>query len=82
MLFSAIYSIWLYNRLIFGEIKSYNFINNTKILYFNNWLLKFADLTKRELMLITPFLLLNFFLGFYPNIVFNISYFSLLDLIN
>ena len=33
-------------------------------------------------MLILPFLLLNFFLGVYPNIVFNISYFSLLDLIN
>jgi NADH-ubiquinone oxidoreductase chain 4 len=82
MVFSAIYSIWLYNRLIFGEIKSYNFFNNNRVLFLNKWLIKFADLTKREFMLILPFLLLNFFLGVYPNIVFNISYFSLLDLIN
>jgi NADH:ubiquinone oxidoreductase subunit 4 (subunit M) len=81
MIFSAIYSIWLYNRLIFGEIKNYNGSHNNQFLYYKNWFLKFSDMNKRELYLIIPFILLNFILGIYPNIIFNISYISILNLI-
>lgn len=75
MIFSAIYSVWLYNRLLFGEIKFYN---NCMF----KWLSRFSDFSKREFFLLIPFIFLNFILGFYPSIILNISYLSLLSLIN
>lgn len=79
MVFSAIYSLWLYNRIIFGEIKNFFILKDD--FYFKKWFKKFADITKREFFIILPLILLNFILGFYPNLVFNISYFSILNLL-
>jgi proton-translocating NADH-quinone oxidoreductase chain M len=77
MVFSAIYSLWLYNRVIFGELKNYIFRRNN-ILYYFPWFNKFSDLTKREFVIVFPLVFLNILLGIYPNIILNKSYFSLL----
>ena len=79
MIFSAIYSIWLYNRLIFGEIKNYNKIWNNKIFYFK-WFKKFSDINKREFFIIFPLFFLNLLLGIYPNLIFNVTYSSIIIL--
>ena len=79
MVFSAVYSLWLYNRVIFGEIKNFFFLKKKK--FFKIWFLKFSDLTKREFFIVLPLIFLNFLLGIYPNIIFNFSIFSILNLI-
>ena len=79
MVFSAIYSLWLYNRVIFGRIKGFFFYKN--LFFFKSRLSKFSDITKREFMIALPLLLFNFILGIYPNIIFNMSYFSILNLL-
>lgn len=79
MVFSAIYSLWLYNRVIFGEIKYFFLLKNA--FYFKFWFKKFSDITKREFMISFPLLFFNFILGVYPNIIFNFSYFSILNLL-
>jgi NADH:ubiquinone oxidoreductase subunit 4 (subunit M) len=79
MVFSAIYSLWLYNRVIFGEIKYFFLLKN--VFYFKSWFKKFSDITKREFMISFPLLFFNFVLGIYPNIIFNFSYFSILNLL-
>jgi proton-translocating NADH-quinone oxidoreductase chain M len=47
------YSLWLYNRVIFGNLK----INNT---------LFFKDITFREFSILLPLLFLTLFMGIYP----------------
>lgn len=80
MVFSAIYSLWLYNRIIFGEIKSF-FINYNSIILNKKWFSKFSDINKREFFSLLPFFLINIILGIYPNIIFNSVYFSFLHLL-
>jgi NADH:ubiquinone oxidoreductase subunit 4 (subunit M) len=52
---TAAYSIWLYNRVCLGT--------------FSPYLLRYADLTRREFYLLLPFLLLSLILGLFPNLV-------------
>ena len=33
MVFASIYSVWLFNRIIFGELKNYNFLINNKLFF-------------------------------------------------
>lgn len=47
------YSLWLYNRVIFGNLK----VTNT---------LLFKDITFREFSILLPLLLLTLFMGVYP----------------
>ena len=68
MLFSSIYSIWLFNRLIFG---------NTKYIYIKNY----QDLTRREYLLILPLLFLTIIFGVIPDIILETTYFSVKNLI-
>jgi len=58
MLFSSIYSIWLFNRLCFGNIK---------IVFIK----EYQDLTKREYFCLFPLIFLTVLLGVAPDIVFN-----------
>lgn len=63
----AVYSIWLYNKIIFG-LPNYNFISLTR------------DLTKNEFMLFVPIILGTTLLGIYPKLfldifIFNIYYY-------
>jgi len=52
------YSLWLYNRIIFGNLK----INNTLI---------FKDITFREFSILLPLLILTIFMGIYPKFFLN-----------
>lgn len=54
---TAIYGFWLYNRISFGSVLREYY---------------FGDLTKREFMVLFPFLFLIFLLGFFPNLCFNV----------
>lgn len=63
MILGAVYAIWFYNRLVFGQIRFYA-------------LQSFADLTRREFFLLLPLIFMVFFMGIYPVIfldTFNIS---------
>ena len=50
------YSLWLCNRIAFGNVKQFSII-------------EFKDLTRREFYLLVPFVLLTFIVGVYPNII-------------
>jgi proton-translocating NADH-quinone oxidoreductase chain M len=63
----AIYSLWLYNRLIFG---------NLKIIYTS----KFLDLNFREFTILLPLFCIVLILGFYPSFIFNFIILSLENL--
>jgi NADH-ubiquinone oxidoreductase chain 4 len=52
---SAAYSIWLYNRISFGS--------------FSKYLRPVGDLTRREFMLLLPFLFLTLLFGVFPNLI-------------
>lgn len=55
IIIGAGYGIWLYNRLIFGQL--------------SNYLIKFKDLTRIEYYTHIPLILLILLLGVYPNII-------------
>lgn len=60
------YSLWMYNRIIFGNLKI-------------DYTIKFEDLTRREFIVLLPLLILIFIMGFYPSI-FTSSFFSIHNL--
>ena len=63
LILGAVYAIWFYNRLVFGQIRFYS-------------LQKFADLTRREFFLLLPLFIMVFVMGIYPVLfldTFNIS---------
>jgi NADH:ubiquinone oxidoreductase subunit 4 (subunit M) len=63
MILGAVYAIWFYNRLVFGQIRFYA-------------LQSFADLTRREFFLLLPLVFMVFLMGIYPVLfldTFNIS---------
>ena len=59
----GVYSLWLYNRIIFGNLKR----NNT---------LLFKDVTFREFMIFLPLLILVILFGIYPKILLDYIQFS------
>jgi len=62
MVLVAGYSIWLYNRICFGNESMY--------------LIKAKDLTRREVFLLLPLVFLTFLLGIYPNIILDLIHYS------
>merc|ERR1712127_40095 len=64
MLFSSVYSIWLFNRLVFG---------NPKMLY----IFEYQDMTRREYFIIFPLAILTILLGILPNIILESTYFTI-----
>ena len=68
MILGAVYSLWLYNRVFFGIIKT-KYIN------------QFQDLTKREFYLFIPLLILVFIIGIYPEVFFKSMNLSIINLI-
>jgi len=54
IILSAVYSLWLFNRIAYGNVK----IQNIEA---------FSDMTYREFMVLCPLLFLTIFLGIYPN---------------
>ncbi len=59
VILSACYSLWLYRRVVFGEI------NNLKIK-------SLTDLNKNEYFILTPLLIMTIVLGFYPSLVLDL----------
>ena len=57
ILLTAIYSIWLINRILFGQFKTKFFL--------------FSDLNKREFYILFSLLFLTLLFGFFPNLVLN-----------
>lgn len=55
---SAVYSLWLFNRIAYG---------NLKIQYIK----QFYDVNYREFMVFVPFIFLTIFLGVFPDVVLN-----------
>lgn len=53
MILGAVYAIWLFNRLVFGQIRFYS-------------LQYFADLNRREFLVLFFLVFLVFFMGIYP----------------
>ena len=66
IILSAIYSVWLINRILFGFIK--------------NKLNFYSDLSKREKYILLILLFLTFFFGIYPNFI--LQNLELINLIN
>jgi NADH:ubiquinone oxidoreductase subunit 4 (subunit M) len=69
MLFSSIYSIWLFNRLVFSS---------PKLVYIK----KHQDMTRREYFLILPLVFLTLLFGIVPDIILETTYFSVKNLIS
>jgi NADH-quinone oxidoreductase subunit M len=68
MVFGAGYSLWLCNRILFGNIKRY-------------YISSFRDLTKLEFMILLPFGFLTILLGLLPGFLINLINSSLLYVI-
>jgi NADH-quinone oxidoreductase subunit M len=66
---SVIYSFLLYNKLFFFNI-----------IVYNNILIKFSDLNKREFIILFILTLFMFFYGIYTKSFFNLHYYNLNDL--
>ena len=63
LILGAVYAIWFYNRLVFGQIRFYS-------------LQKFSDVTRREFSLLLPLFIMVFVMGIYPALfldTFNVS---------
>jgi NADH-quinone oxidoreductase subunit M len=60
VILSACYALWLYRRVIFGEIDKAN-------------LKSILDLSRREQVILVPLALLAIFFGFYPAPVMNVT---------
>ena len=58
VVFSVVYTIFFFNRLVFG---------NLNLVYIS----VFKDITKREVAILIPLLIMTFVLGFFPDLVFD-----------
>jgi NADH-quinone oxidoreductase subunit M len=56
MVFGAGYSLWLLNRLLFGNMKTTSMSS-------------FKDVSRFELAILTPFVFLTFMLGIFPQVI-------------
>ena len=68
MVLGAAYSLWLYNRVVFGNLKP---------AYLN----KFSDLNRREVFIFIPFVLGVLWMGIYPEIFLESMHTSVSNLI-
>jgi NADH-quinone oxidoreductase subunit M len=64
MIFGAIYSFWLFNRICFRKFNANNLTNFNKI----------SDININEFSVLILFTIIAFFLGVYPSIVLNNIY--------
>jgi proton-translocating NADH-quinone oxidoreductase chain M len=68
VIWGAAYSIWLYNRVAFGNIRT-------------SHISAFQDLDRREFMVFAPCIFLVFLMGIYPEIFLNAMHVSITHLI-
>jgi proton-translocating NADH-quinone oxidoreductase chain M len=68
VIISGAYSLWLFNRIVFGNVK-------------NQYLNKYIDLSLREFVVFLPLILGTLFVGVYPNIFLSSIHMSTYNLI-
>jgi NADH-quinone oxidoreductase subunit M len=68
VILSACYSIWLYNRVVFRNVKL-------------NFLFKFRDLKKTERFIFYPLLFFVFLMGIYPKFFLDLTYLPVLRIV-
>lgn len=68
IILGAAYSIWLYNRVAFGTIKT-------------KYIKIFTDINRRELFIFTPLVILTLVMGIYPEIFLDTMHVSVANLI-
>jgi NADH-quinone oxidoreductase subunit M len=69
VILSGAYSLWLYNRVVFGNLKEH-------------FTLKFVDMSKQEFFVMFPLILFIFLLGIYPSIFISFLNLSVSNLIS
>jgi NADH:ubiquinone oxidoreductase subunit 4 (subunit M) len=69
MIFGGGYSLWLFNRIVYGNLKI-------------QYLSQFCDVEKREFFVFLPLLFGTFFMGIYPEIFLDIMHISVNNLID
>jgi NADH-ubiquinone oxidoreductase chain 4 len=68
MILGAIYSLWLYDRVIFGNFKP-------------KFLQKNSDLNKRKVIIFLPFVIGGIWMGVYPEVFLECMHTSIGDLV-
>nr|YP_009775875.1 NADH dehydrogenase subunit 4 [Bartramia patens]QJA16101.1 NADH dehydrogenase subunit 4 [Bartramia patens] len=68
MILGAAYSLWLYNRVIFGNFKP-------------KFLQKFSDLNRREVLIFFPFIIGVIWMGVYPEVFLECMHTSVSNLV-
>ena len=68
MILGAAYSLWLYNRVVFGGPKS-------------NYLNKFSDLNRREVVMFLPFIFGVLWMGIYPEVFLECMHTSVCNIV-
>ena len=68
MVLGAAYSMWLANRICFGNVKTVSTIAS-------------FDLSRREFFIIAPFIVLTFLLGVFPELILQTLHFSVVCLV-
>jgi NADH-quinone oxidoreductase subunit M len=61
MVLGGCYSLWLLNRILFGNIKKFS-------------IQEYRDLTRIEFFSLLPYAILTIFLGIYPEVIINYIY--------
>lgn len=85
MIFSAIYALWLYNKIFSGQIINFQLLYNpSKVgLYFFNfefkrlWTNYFIDINYREFLIFIPLVVFIIFLGLNPYFIIDTYVFFL-----
>lgn len=60
VIFAAVYLLWMYQRVVFGEVK-------------NQKLYELKDLNKREIFILVPIFIFIIWIGIYPGTFLNVS---------
>jgi NADH-ubiquinone oxidoreductase chain 4 len=68
MILGAAYSLWLYNRVVFGNFKP-------------KFLLNFSDLNRREVLIFLPFIAGVIWMGVYPEVFLECMHTSVSNLV-
>lgn len=68
VILGAAYSIWLYNRVMFGELNV-------------NYITAYHDLNRREFFIFVPFVILVLIMGIYPEVFLNVMHVSVTNII-
>jgi len=68
VIFCGAYSLWLCNKMLFGNIK-------------NIYTIKFSDLQLKEFLILFPLLVLIILVGFNPNVVLPFSHVVCLNIL-